>query len=438
MPYDEGNTTPIFNSPDWRADPYDKRYECVRPECHFDLKTQQYFSPANNPNPEPLFVREGITYSYPEDWEKWNHIEAEPIIPLEHAGTIIAGEGATKLHQKYPSYGFDYSSKLGVGNPLHSWYSNTDLDLEIMKSIKNNVRKPIVEKVIEAKKLEDIFKKWSTYKAIQREFPENNITPPVEEEVTCQQVKDAINDIPLECDLINETEDLGATYSGSDMNKYWWYGWLPTEYLDNDVYDLDPDAPVAGSTFSASMGNALVRQRHFPPYQSSIGVYECIDVKEEDDFTESDPKFPFYGAFGGFTGDVCGCLDNTDGVFPKYISSCNFPEYGEKYPEYLEYVRSVDARFWNTPKITPLLRVAQKKLLFTQVLDIIVPGDLSIKVGSIIRIKLPKAAMGVEGENIEGLSVLSGKYMILSAKHTMTEANVHRTKLTIVRDSKPE
>ena len=38
----------------------------------------------------------------------------------------------------------------------------------------------------------------------------------------------------------------------------------------------------------------------------------------------------------------------------------------------------------------------------------------------------------------EGKSKISGKYLVLRVKHSFNSANVHTSKLTLVRDSAPE
>lgn len=416
---------------------YNKNTTCVRPECTFDIVPRTYFSPNVNLNPEHMFVREGITYDYSVDWEKWNHIESTPILDPSKVKSIIAENGPTELHRRNHSYGYDHSSRFSVGNPLFNWYSNTELDIEMMKRVKE-VRKPIIEKIKEAKKKEDTFKQWSVYNFIKNEFPETEIQSPEDPEVKCEEVVKAINEIPLECERIEEV--LGSQYSGSDMNNYWWYGWLPAHMLSESQPGII-DLPFSGSTFAGAGEGVTVKQTHFPPYQTSIGAYNCADIEisEDEDMkvVEGTNRPPYYGVFGGFTADVCGCVELSKSSFPSYIETCNFPSYGEKYPEYLEYIRSVDARFWNTPKLTPLLRQAQLKTLMMQNIQIVVPGDMSIRTGSIVAINVPQAHTGA-GDLPDGKSSISGKYLVLRVKHSFNSSNIHTSKLTLVRDSKPE
>ena len=130
MPYNEENTTPIFQEDqNWSDVEYSRPYETVRPECHFDLKQFDYFVPAkqasSNSQIESKFTLVGITYDYFEDYETWNHVESVPPYPT------VLGPGnhipaPSVFTDGYKSYGFNYSTKVGVGNSKYTWYSHTD------------------------------------------------------------------------------------------------------------------------------------------------------------------------------------------------------------------------------------------------------------------------------------------------------------------------
>ena len=418
----------------------DKNYNCVRPECQFDVVSQPFFNPEGLKSPEHLFERVGVTYDYIQDFDKWSHIESTPIVSPEDAGFVISEDGATKLHTQHKTYGFDQASRYGVGNPLFVWYTNTDLDITRMKEIRD-VRWPIVKKILEAKEKEDLFKRWQTYKFIKKEFPENTVSPPEGEEITCEQITDLINELPLECERVKET--LGEQFSGTDMSNYWWYGWLPQNYFDEQTQEPIIDLPYSGSTFSAAGENiSISSKKQGVPYQTDIGVYKCSNIELDDEGNGVETgtnRPPYYGVYGGFTADPCGCVQIDDSAYPSYIKKCNYPTTGEKYNEYLEYVRSVDARFWNTPKETPLYRKAQLVTLMMQKIIISVPGDLKIKTGTIVNLKVPKSHRGGTNE-IDGSldSGISGRYLVLAVKHNMDSRNLFTSKLTLVRDTKPE
>ena len=88
----------------------DPRFNCIRPDCHYDLKSFDYYRNPNNP--EEFFILEGVTYDYFEDYEKWNHVEQYPFYPLDNGPGIEHPQGASLLTKviSYNPYGFRYSS----------------------------------------------------------------------------------------------------------------------------------------------------------------------------------------------------------------------------------------------------------------------------------------------------------------------------------------
>jgi len=618
--YDFQNTEPIqfhedtpIEDQEWPL-PYSRPYETVRPECHFDLKKIEYYVPSKSSTPP--FTKVDITYDYFEDYDLWNHVEQHPPYPL-HVGAGNAIPAPSKFTLINKSYGFNYASKVGVGNSSYTWYSHTDLELEQFRTIYNEIRKPIIEKIKEAKRLQDIdsycrviqslYNKWqgdcnweddcgefnienfkfevdadgngnclNNVGCGEYEYEDDNgdtqtapevcdeddlghnpdCCPPcilscLEEECvqecikwddktgeciefqckpcepiiddktgeptgeedcptqkahSCSKLEHAINSIPLECEKI--TEVLGSEWSGADLNHYWWEGWLPEGYLDHPQrMDIDPMIHTGGVTFNAP--NIQVKNMDIgPPYQSVIGSYRCPAVIDDDDVDdcrpqdgqfcdctdpndpsgpplpdceqndnccccetcgpdapqgcvpdvcdEKDPNHnpaccekeilvappnpashPYFGAFGGFTADTCGCVNDPDK--PKYIDNCCFPKIGHRYSEYLEYVASKDARYWNTPFKSILLRKAQMKMLFSTEIQIEVPGDFTVGIGDLIRIALP-TAMNIGTSSIEGIdgpqpNRLSGKYLVTRIKHTIDQSSRHKMKLNCVRDS---
>ena len=71
---------------------------------------------------------------------------------------------------------------------------------------------------------------------------------------------------------------------------------------------------------------------------------------------------------------------------PDNTASCNCPEIGDRFMDYLEYSRTY-ATFWNTPKKSPLLRKAQKELLFSQSITISIEKNDKIKIGELVSIQ---------------------------------------------------
>jgi hypothetical protein len=80
--------------------------------------------------------------------------------------------------------------------------------------------------------------------------------------------------------------------------------------------------------------------------------------------------------------DWLGCVWSN----PDNTASCNCPEIGDKFMDYLQYSRTY-ATFWNTPAKTPLLRNTQYNLLFSQTLQVEIPRNDNIKIGSIVLVE---------------------------------------------------
>jgi len=408
----------------------DPKYNCIRPECHHDVKSFDYY--RGSINPEQFFVEKEIEYDYFKDYEKWSHVEGFPFDPVENCGKGIPC--VTDLTKKFIGYGYGKNHHVGVGNPLNTWYSHTNLELDMMIKIRDEIRGPIIEKVTEAKEAEDKYKQWVVYNKLVEMEVEGAVSP-TGEEVTCSQVVELINAIPLECELIKEV--LGEEYAGCDLNNYWWYGWLPTGWLEKDYgtnNDRVPYGGVTGDVPTPYIQHSAVT----PPYQSVIGAYNCPDVEIDEETGQvvfESNKGPWYDAFGGATADPCGCVGNIESKIkkPDYLEKCNFPNYGEKYPEYLEYVRSIESQFWNTPLETPLLRNAQLGLLKSQTIQIDVSSNSEVKLGNIVKLTLAATT----ASNTEDLNEhpMSGKWLITAIKHIFFSSLHGKMRLTLMRDS---
>jgi hypothetical protein len=417
---------------------------------------------------ESKFVQEGVTFDIIEDWYKWKHIVSSPPIDFEdefNKDRIIPDP--SPLTELYHSYGFNYTSFLDVGNAKNVWYSHTDLDIDIFKQVES-VRKEKVFNIKTMKSMQDAYRdcKYRIYitetlrKEAERLAEENDepldFTPPdfgpsptymgfdgeeysIEEEFEngcqnlqgiCEMFANEINENELlECELIEQY--LGPEWAGTDLNTYWWSGWLPDELLDQKDY-VDIDTTQSGVTFSAI--DLFVSDRYVrPPYEDILGAYQCKGHAEVNSSTG------LVKSRSGFTSDVCGCIDpdEVSKTLPKYVKSCGFPNFGERYPEYLEYVASKDARFWNTPMATPLFRKAQEAALRAQEIEITVPGDFGLKVGMLIELSnVP--AINTEGINESigesSYSMLDGVWMIIGIKHSFEAGGIFKDKLTCVRD----
>jgi len=128
---------------------------------------------------------------------------------------------------------------------------------------------------------------------------------------------------------------------------------------------------------------------------------------------------------------------------PNSSLSCNCPNVGERFMEYLRYNRTV-ATFWNTPDYVPLYSIAQRGLLFAQKIKISISGDLNIRPGNVIVIK-------IDGENDEEVenqrdytltgtqrnAKFNGRWMVHSITHRLTGVKNHKMDVILIRDSLP-
>ena len=443
-------------------------FETVRAECHYDLEPVSYRVPhvkysTNRYDLEDKFVTQGATYDIREDWGKTKHVEDYPPVSIEEDFDDPMIPEPSVLTDDFDSYGFRYTANLGLGNSKHAWYSYTDLDIDQFRIIEE-LRNELIEQIKFIKSIQDAYRECRYRNYITdtlQKIAENNeedFTPPdfgppptfidlegetrsiteISEDgcddtkAICEFLRTEINEnLKLECELIRER--LGEEYVGTDLDTWWWEGWLDDDLFDKREF-MDIDHGQQGVTFSPA--DFTVKDHYArPPYQDVAGSYVCgaeADVDEETGLVIPPD--------GGFTSDVCGCVDPDIilKTLPKYVTECNFPNYGEKYPEYLEYVASKDVRFWNTPLNTPLLRKAQETQLRSSEIMITVPGDFGLEVGMIIELKnAPSANIeGITGREpgADAYSILDGKWLIVGIKHTFQKGGRHTNIMTCVRD----
>ena len=114
---------------------------------------------------------------------------------------------------------------------------------------------------------------------------------------------------------------------------------------------------------------------------------------------------------------------------PDALFSCECPEVGSKYLEYLKLRLNV-ATFWNTPVETPIKR---KRFLdaitYGPKITIVVAPDLALRPGVVIDV----AANAISGYSTStSNSVISKKYYVISVKNTLTNSGVGETAVTAV------
>ena len=114
---------------------------------------------------------------------------------------------------------------------------------------------------------------------------------------------------------------------------------------------------------------------------------------------------------------------------PTSSCSCNCPEQGERFKEYLEYNRTY-ATFWQCPLDLPLRRRAQISQLQSQKIKITVAPNKNIKIGSVVEVingnDQPEATTNKYKK-------ISGKWMVAEIQHNLTSTS-YIMELILVRN----
>lgn len=113
---------------------------------------------------------------------------------------------------------------------------------------------------------------------------------------------------------------------------------------------------------------------------------------------------------------------------PDAPFSTNCPDINSKYEAYLKLRLNI-ATFWYTPKETPVKRREfLDSLKYARKLDLVVSGDLNLKIGDVVYIK----ADNISGYpyNI-GPSTITDYYWVLAVKHTFTNSGTHETLIRV-------
>ena len=113
---------------------------------------------------------------------------------------------------------------------------------------------------------------------------------------------------------------------------------------------------------------------------------------------------------------------------PDHPSSCNCPCRGEKYNDYVEYIRTY-ATYWDTDKHAPLWREAQMALINAQKAVIVLNGDLTLRPGKMIKLFLEEPE--AEGKQKR----MSGRWLVAGIEHIISAQSAHRMIVTLTRDS---
>jgi hypothetical protein len=114
---------------------------------------------------------------------------------------------------------------------------------------------------------------------------------------------------------------------------------------------------------------------------------------------------------------------------PESSCSCNCPEQGSKFADYLAYTRTY-ATFWETDYKVPLLRQAQIGLMNAQKMKITVGNNDKVKIGYPIEVFV---------ENVPDLKnkfkAISGKWLVTGIQHRFPSLRNYIMTLDLARDS---
>jgi hypothetical protein len=116
---------------------------------------------------------------------------------------------------------------------------------------------------------------------------------------------------------------------------------------------------------------------------------------------------------------------------PESTCSCNCPEWGEKFNEYLAYTRTY-ATFWETPYEVPLMRNAHSAQLSSQQIRIKVTSNSVVNVGSLVSIINENDAPLYTQDQYKAIS---GTWMVSGIQHMFATPRTYYMILTLVRDS---
>ena len=115
---------------------------------------------------------------------------------------------------------------------------------------------------------------------------------------------------------------------------------------------------------------------------------------------------------------------------------------GSKAIEYAKYCSYAWNRYWSTPKEQPLYRRAQMELIQSQEIEITVPNDLSLEIGHIVSVSLPKPpSSSVDDKTATKQQLLnpaSGKYLVTGIRRIFSGTSSRQEmKVRLNRDSLP-
>ncbi len=187
----------------------------------------------------------------------------------------------------------------------------------------------------------------------------------------------------------------------------------PMQELRPDYLGLEENEPEPGEPITAveSVFDPELKE----PTRTEIDQLEDELKVSQCDFIETE-----------LGSEYLGCVYSD----PDLPYSCNCPQRGELFKDLLPFYRT-KATFWSTPDKTTLLRDAHMVQLTSQSVVASLPGDLTLRPGTIINVVNPRKA---EAPGSEVFKRTSGKYLVGKIKHRMSLQN-HIMSLSLTRDS---
>ena len=118
---------------------------------------------------------------------------------------------------------------------------------------------------------------------------------------------------------------------------------------------------------------------------------------------------------------------------PTSSCSCNCPEQGKKFHEYL-MINRMYATFWGAPPELPLARLSQTTLLEAQKIKITIAPNEKINIGSIVELIIPNDLPELTYREYKGLS---GKWFVSEIEHNFIGQLNHVFVVTLARNEIP-
>ena len=108
--------------------------------------------------------------------------------------------------------------------------------------------------------------------------------------------------------------------------------------------------------------------------------------------------------------------------------------------EYAKYCSYAWNRYWSTPKEQPLYRRAQVALIQSQEIEIVVPNDMDLSIGKLVRVDTGRSPDTVD-DNLLGKvnksDPLAGKYLVTGIRRVFDRDNSSMMRVRLNRDSLP-